>query len=416
MRIGMLSQWYDPEGGSAAVAGAISRQLVELGHDVHVLTGFPNYPIGKVYPGYRIRPYQYEQRAGVHVHRVPLLPSHDRSAMRRAVTYLSFGASAAARQRLLRSVDVWLVYSTPATAAMPALVAHALYRRPYVLLVQDLWPDTVVDSGFVQRGRLLSATVRGIHAFCDASYRRAAAVVVTAPGMAEVIRGRGIPAGKLSVVPNWVDEAVFRPVPPDPALADRLGLTGFVVMYAGSLGEPQGLETAIEAMRLLGDLTDLRLVFVGTGVAEQRLRTAAAGMDNVSFLGQQPPERMAGLLALSQVQLVSLRDRPLFHATLPSKLQAALATGRPVMGAVPGDAARLIDRSGAGLAVPPGDPAALAGALRRLHRLDAAAREEMGRAGRQFYLDHLSARVGGAALSEILGRAAAPRLLDGVRV
>jgi glycosyltransferase involved in cell wall biosynthesis len=195
-----------------------------------------------------------------------------------------------------------------------------------------------------------------------------------------------------------------------------LGLTGFVVMYAGSLGELQGLDAAIEAMRWLRDLTDVRLVFVGTGVAEQRLRAAAAGMDNVSFLGQQPPERMAGLLALSQVQLVSLRDRPLFHATLPSTLQAALATGRPVVGAVPGDAARRVDRSGAGLAVPPGDPAALAGALRRLYGLGTAAREEMGRAGRRFYLDQLSAREGGAALSEILGRAAAPRLLDGVRV
>jgi colanic acid biosynthesis glycosyl transferase WcaI len=417
MRIGMISQWYDPEGGSAAVAGAISRHLAELGHEMHVLTGFPNYPTGRIYPGYRIRPYQYERRAGVHVHRVPLLPSHDRSAIRRAMTYLSFGASATARQRLLRSVDVWLVYSTPATAAAPALVAHTLYRRPYVLLIQDLWPDTIIDSGFLRQGRLLSATVRGIHAFCDASYRRAAAVVVTAPGMADVIRGRGVSADKLSVVPNWVDESVFRPVPPDPALADRLGLHGFVVMYAGSLGDLQGLETAVEAVRRLGDIGDLRLVFVGTGVAEKRLREAASGMDNVAFIGQQPPDRMAGLLALSDVQLVSLRDRPLFHAILPSKLQAALAAGRPVVGAVPGDAARLITRSGAGTAVPPGDAVALAAGLRRLYELGAGARAAMGRAGRQFYLDHLSARVGGAALSEILGRAAipAPRHSDGVR-
>jgi glycosyltransferase involved in cell wall biosynthesis len=417
MRLGMISQWYDPEGGSAAVAGAICRSLAGLGHEMHVLTGFPNYPTGQVYPGYRIRPYQYERRAGVHVHRVPLVPSHDRSAMRRAMTYLSFGASAAARRTILRSVDAWLVYSTPATAALPALVAQALYRRPYVLLVQDLWPDTVVDSGFVRRGRLLGAAVRGIHAFCDASYRRASAVVVTAPGMADAIRDRGVPAGKLSVVPNWVDETVFRPVPRDRALARELGLAGFVVMYAGSLGDLQGLETAIEAVRLLGDLADLRLVFAGSGVAEPRLREAAGGMANVVFLGQQPPGRMAGLLALSDVQLVSLRDRPLFHSTLPSKLQATLAAGRPIVGAVPGDAARLVTRSGAGLAVPPGDPVALAAALRQVHALSPGAREAMGQAGRQYYLDFLSARVGGAALADVLTQAAAPapRQLAGVR-
>jgi glycosyltransferase involved in cell wall biosynthesis len=415
----MISQWYDPEGGSAAVAGAICRSLAARGHEMHVLTGFPNYPTGRVYPGYRIRRYQYEQHRDVHVHRVPLVPSHDRSAVRRAVTYLSFGASAAARPRLLRSVDAWLVYSTPATAALPALLAQARYRRPYVLLVQDLWPDTVVDSGFVRPGRLLGAAVRGIHAFCDAAYHRAAAVVVTAPGMADVIRARGVPADKLTVVPNWVDETVFRPVPPDPGLARRLGLDGFVVMYAGSLGDLQGLETAIEAVRLLPDLPDVRLVFAGSGVAEPRLRAAAAGLRRVSFLGQQPPERMAQLLALSDAQLVSLRDRPLFHATLPSKVQAALAVGRPIIGAVPGDAARLVQRSGAGLAVPPGDAAALAGAIRRLHALGAGARAELGRTGRRYYLEHLSARVGGAALGQVLERAARPGgepvLMDGAR-
>jgi glycosyltransferase involved in cell wall biosynthesis len=406
VRLGVISQWYDPESGSAAVAGAICRSLVAQGHEVHVLTGFPNYPTGRVYPGYRIRPYQYERRAGVHVHRVPLLPSHDRSALRRAATYLSYGGFAAARSRILGSVDAWLVYSTPATAALPALVARARYQRPFVLLVQDLWPDTVVDSGFLAPGRLRDLAVRGIDRFCDATYRRAAAVVVTSPGMADLLRGRGVPGDRLSVVPNWVDESVFRPVPRDPGLAQRLGLTGFVVMYAGSLGQLQGLETVVEAARLLADLPDLRLVLAGSGVAEPRLRAAARGMSNVVFIGQQPPERMSGLLALGDVQLVSLRDRPLCHVTLPSKLQAILAAGRPVVGAVPGDAAWLIERSGAGQAVPPGNPVALAEAIRDLHALPPDAREKLGQAGRQYYLDHLSAGVGGAALASILTRAA----------
>ncbi|NEE00190.1 glycosyltransferase family 4 protein [Phytoactinopolyspora halotolerans] len=405
VRLGVITQVYDPETGSAAVPGAISRALAGHGHEVHVLTGFPNYPTGKIYPDYRMRPYQYEFRSGVHVHRIPLVPSHDRSAARRAMTYLSFGASAALRWRILRSVDAWLVYSTPATVAMPALVANTLFGRPYVLLIQDLWPDTVVNSGFMHDGRFLNAAVRGLHAFCDTAYRRASSVMVTAPGMADVICQRGVPADKLSLVPNWVDESVFRPVPRNTELARKLGIDGFVVMYAGSLGDLQGLDTAIEAVQLLTDLTDVRLVFVGSGVAEDRLRAAADGMSNVHFLGQQPVAQMAELMALSDVQLVSLQDLPMFRATLPSKVQAALATGRPIVGAVAGDAARIISESGAGVVVPPGDPHELAAAVRGLHSLGATARESMGCAGRRFYEDTLSARVGSTALADALERA-----------
>ncbi len=405
LRLGVVSPCYDPESGSAAVAGAICRSLAGLGHEVHVLTGFPNYPTGRIYPGYRVRPYQYELRSGVHVHRVPLVPSHDRSPWRRATTYLSFAASASARWQLLRRVDGWLVLSSQATAAVPAMLAHALFRRPYVLHIQDLWPQTVVDSGFVRRPAVLRSMVRYLHAFCDLSYRRAAAIAVTAPGMTTALQDRGVPADKLSVVPNWVEESIFSPVPRDPVLADRFGLTGFIVMYAGSLGDLQGLGTAIEAMGKLSDLPDVKLVFAGGGVAEQRLRRAAHGMGNVLFLGQQPLARMARLMALGDVQLVSLRDLPLFDATLPSKVQATLASGRPVIGAVRGDAARMIERSGAGPVVPPEDAACLADAIRALYELSDTAREALGLAGRQFYLDHLSGPVGSTALSNLVRNA-----------
>ncbi len=404
IRLGVVSQWYDPE--PAAVAGCICRVLVALGYETHVLTGFPNYPTGRTYPGYRIRPYRYEMSQGVHVHRVALLPSHDRSAVRRAGNYLSYAMSAAARPRILRSVDVWLVNSTPATVALPAMVGRALFGRPYVLLIQDLWPESVVESGFVPRGRALSMIERGIHTFCHASYRGAASIAVTAPGMAEILARRGVPADKLAFVPNWADETLFHPVPRDEALARDLGLGGFTVMYAGNLGDLQGLETAIDAARLLGDVPGLRLVFVGTGIAETRLQAAADGAANVTFLGRQPVSLMPRLLALGDVHLVSLADRPLFHSTLPSKLQSTLACGRPVVGSVPGDAARLVERSGAGLAVPPGDALALAGAIRRLHGLEPEAREAMGQAGRRYYLDHMSAAVGGAALARLLEQAA----------
>jgi colanic acid biosynthesis glycosyl transferase WcaI len=396
MRLGVISQWYDPEEGSAGVAGAICRSLVALGHEVHVLTGFPNYPHGRVYPGYRVRPYQYEHRAGVHVHRLPLVPNHDRSALRRAVNYLSFAASVSLRPDLLSSVQAWLVYSTPATVAVPAMLARGLLRRPYVLFIQDLWPDTVTESGFLGQGRMVRVVTPMLSRFCHASYRRATSIAVTSPGMAEILVSRGVPAPKLSVVHNWVDEQVFRPRPP------RAARTGFEVMYAGNLGELQGLDTALEAAAGLTDLPDVRLVFVGTGVAEGRLRRAAARLGNVAFLGPQSLERTAALMSESDVQLVSLMDLPLFRATLPSKLQAALATGRPVIGAVAGDAAALIERSGSGLVTPPGDAEALAAAIRKVYAMSADARGALGLAGRQYYVDNLSRSVGSAILTGLL--------------
>jgi glycosyltransferase involved in cell wall biosynthesis len=329
--------------------------------------------------------------------------------VRRGASYCSFAASASTRLGLLRSADAWLVYSSPATAAAPAMLARAVFGRPYVLLVQDLWPDTVVESGFLRPGPALGAATAGLAAFCDASYRWASAVAVTAPGMAEVLRGRGVPATKLTVVPNWVDESVFRPVPPDRGLADRSGLTGFVVMYAGSLGDLQGLDCVVEAAARLRDVPDIQFAFVGSGVAEERLRRAARTLPNVVFLGRQPVDRMADLMAVSAVQLVCLKDVALARSTLPSKVQAALCAGRPVIGVVPGDAARLIETSGAGQAVAPGDAGALAAAVARLHSLGAPAREAMGRAGRRYYLDNLGERVGSAALSGLLESAVRPR-------
>ena len=231
-----------------------------------------------------------------------------------------------------------------------------------------------------------------MHRFCDATYRGASSVAVISPGMAEVLAERGVPRCKLSVVPNWVDERVFRPVGRDAELARSLGLSGFTVMYAGSMGNLQGLEIALDALDRLGDLHDLTLAFVGSGVAEPRLRELAArhGEDRVRFLGQQPIERMVPLLALGDVQLISLRDLPLFRSTTPSKIQATLAAGRPVVAAVAGDAARLIDESGAGFTVPPGDANALAAAIRRMYEMGEERREELGRSGRRFYLDRLS--------------------------
>ncbi len=409
----MISQWYDPEQGSAAIPGGIARALVDGGHDVHVVTGYPNYPQGKLYEGYKISWRRTEMLAGVTVHRVPLLPSHDRSQVRRAANYLSFALAAISELRLMASCDVVLVYSTPATVAIPALVAKVLMRTPYVLLVQDLWPDTVVGSGLLGRSTpTLRVVLAVLERFCRRTYASASGIALTAPAMESVLAERGVPRHRLSVVTNWVDESLFRPVPKSEELAGTLGLRGaFVLMYAGSLGDVQGLHTVVQAVTHLRDLRDLQLVFVGTGVAEAGLRDLVIeqGLNNVKFLGQRSLEEMPALLAIGDLQLVCLRDLPLFRFTLPSKVQVLLACGRPVVASAAGDTAAVIEQAGAGLSAAPGDPAALAYLVRQLYQLPNEQRESMGRAGQRYYADHMSSRVGIRQLEGLLARAASGR-------
>lgn len=411
-RVGMVSHWYDPERGSAALPGVIARSLVARGHTVDVLTGFPNYPSGTLYPGYRVRPYRRESSGGVTIHRAPLYPSHDARPMHRAANFLSFAAAGAlVAPAALRAADAALVFCSPATAAIPALSLRLLRRVPYVLHIQDLWPDSVVSSGFVASSRV-GRLERVLQAYCDVIYRHAHTIAVTSPGMAEAVAARGVPESRLAFVPNWADEASFLPAAKDHELAGELGLDApFVVMYAGNFGEYQALDVLVEAATLLRSHTDIRFALVGSGVEETRLRRMVAERDlaNVTFVGPQPFGRMGAILALGDVQVVSLQDRPLFRTTLPSKLQGVLAAGRPVVGALVGDAAAVVRASSAGLVVRPGSATELADAVLNLRTRGGEALGRLGAAGRAYYEAEFSEAVAGGRLSELLDRAAGDR-------
>lgn len=388
MRILLLSQWFDPEPHLKGLAFA--RALQQRGHEVEVLTGFPNYPTGKVYPGYRVRPWQRESVEGIRVNRVALYPSHDRSGVRRAASYGSFAASAAALGPwLVRKPDVVHVYNL-VTLAPACLALRLLKGCPFVLDVQDLWPDSVADSGMLGYPLCL----RALGTWCRFAYRRAAHLAVQSPGIRNELARRGIPAGKMSVVPNYCDEASMRPAPRDPELARALGLEGrFVVLFAGTMGIAQGLETVLEAAALVRDsLPDVCLALMGAGVQRDVLERQAreAGLVNVRFLPARPAQEMAPALALADALLVHLKDSPLHRITVPSKTQAYLAAGRPIVMAVAGDAADLVSRASAGILCRPGDAGALAEAIARMRALAPSERERMGQAGARFYREELS--------------------------
>ncbi|MGG5260596.1 glycosyltransferase family 4 protein [Phycicoccus avicenniae] len=410
LRVLMLTQWYDPEGGAAGHPGVVARALRDLGHEVHVVTGVPIYPLGKVFPEYRNRLYQRELIDGVTVHRGPIFPSHDARASRRMATYLSFALSGILTTlRGARGVDVVYVYSSPATTALPALVLGPFRRWPVVLHIQDLWPDSVTASGFVASTRA-GLVERLLHRFCALTYRRSTTVAVSAPGMIDILEERGVPADKLRLVPNWADEEHFGPRPRSQSLAAELGLQApTVVMYAGNFGELQDLGTVVDAAALLRDRDDILVALVGSGVAEARLKAAVTdrGLTNVRFVPPQPFEEIATVLALADAQLVTLKDVPLLRSTLPSKLQANLAAGHPVIGAVRGDAASVIADSGSGIVVPPGDARALADAIARFAELPLEARAEMGRTARSTYEHRFSRATVSAMLDRVLREAVA---------
>lgn len=380
MRILILSQWYPPE--PALLLQELAQTLQQLGHEVQVLTGFPNYPSGKVYPPYRVRAWQRETLAGVPLVRVPLYPEHSRSGIRRIVNYVSFAVSAAVLGPLLaRRPDVIFVYHPPLTIGLPAWVLSRLWRLSFVYQVQDMWPETLAATGMIHQPRILQA----VAAFARWVYRRAAAILVISPGFKENLLAKGVQRDKLHMIPNWVDTDTFHPGQPDPALAAQLGLDGkFNVMFAGNIGEAQGLGTVLEAAVMLRDEARVQFVIVGDGVALDGLQRVAAeqGLANVRFLGRFPEHQMPPLYALADVLLVHLRDDPLFRITVPHKVLAYMASGKPILAALSGDAAKVVEDAGAGIACAPQQPAALAAAVRQLQALTPEARATMGQRAR----------------------------------
>jgi colanic acid biosynthesis glycosyl transferase WcaI len=377
-----------------------AQVMAAQGHTVEVLTGFPNYPGGKVYPGYHIRPWQREEMEGIRVNRVVLYPSHDQSGLRRMLNYLSFALSCLLLGPwLVGKADVIYVYNL-VTLGPAAFWLRFLFRAKVLLDVQDLWPESVMNSGMLPGGvgkRLLAA-------ICNGVYRHADWLVVLSPGFKQELVQRGIPPKRIEVIYNWVDEAAQKPASRDEGLARELGMNGrFNILFAGTMGVMQGLDTVLAAAQLCQQtVPQAQFVFVGGGVDRPRLEAEATrlGLTNVRFLPRQEPEAMGPLYALADALLVHLKDDPLFRITIPSKTQAYLYMGRPILMAMQGDAAELVKQAEAGLLCPPQDPEALATAVAQLAALPSEAREQMGRDGAAFYAEKLAMEIGVARFAE----------------
>ena len=394
MRILLLSQFWTPEPILKGIPFA--KELVRRGHEVEVLTGFPNYPGGKIYPGYRLALFRRETLDGIRVNRVWLYPSHDTSGKRRVLNYLSFALSACLIAPFVtRRADVIYVYHPPATVGLPARWLSALKKAPVVYDVQDLWPDTVAASGM-----LPARLAQGLARYCDWVYRKVDRIAALSPGFKRTLVERGIDPEKIDVIPNWCDEDALRP--PEEVPTDG----PFTVLFAGTMGYAQALDPVLDAAALLhGRNVDVRFRFVGGGMERDRLAARAESIPNVEFLPRRPMDEMPALVASADALLVHLRDDPLFAITVPSKIQSYLYAGKPILMGVRGDAADIVGKAEAGVLFEPEDAESLAAAVASLMAMAPEARQAMGMRGATYYAERLALVHGATSFEKAFERA-----------
>jgi len=384
MRLLIVSQYYWPEGFRINdVASTLAERVVE----VEVLTGKPNYPGGRVFDGYRASGCQQEVHQNIRVNRIPLL-ARGRGGMRLALNYLSFIVSGLLfAPWLLRKkrFDVIFVYApSPILQAIPAIFLGWLKGAPVVLWVQDLWPESLSATGHV-RNRLVLKLVELVVRLI---YRHVDLLLVQSHAFEAPVRASASDT-PIIYYPNSVDDAFAQPANGEVPAVEGLG-KGFSVMFAGNIGAAQAVDVIVEAATLLRAYPDINFVVLGDGSSREGMLKEAQqrGLNNLHLPGRFPVDTMPGFMQQASALLVTLADRPIFAATVPNKVQAYLAAGRPIIACLNGEGARLVVEAGAGVATPAEDAGALAEAVLNLYRLPGGEREKMGANGRRYFHEH----------------------------
>jgi glycosyltransferase involved in cell wall biosynthesis len=366
MRILFVTENFPPEVNAAATR-VYERAVhwVKAGHEVWVLTCFPNFPQGRIYPGYRQKPFEHGLMDGIHVVRLPTYVARNEGFFRRTLDFMSFMAASIAAAPFLRRPDVVAATSPQFFSAVAGWAIAALRRRPFVFEVSDLWPASIAAVGAMRKGRIYRA-LEALELFL---YRRAAAVVVLTPSFRDDLIRRGIDAGKIAVVINGVDLHRYQPRDKDAELVERFGLRGkFVVGYIGTHGMAHALENAVCAAELLRAEPRFRLLLAGDGAAKAALQAQAARaqLDDVVFVDPQPKSMMPRIWSVCDAALIHLKDDSTFSEVIPSKMFEAMAMGLPLLMAAPqGEGSRIIERHRAGACVSSSEPGALAREITR---------------------------------------------------
>ena len=386
MKVLIVSHYFWPE---QFRINDLTQALKECGHGVSVLTGMPNYPGGKLFEGYHWWRKRYDEMDGVPVYRTPMFLRRQGRGWQLALNYFSFalfGCLLAPWYFRRHDFDVIFVYEpSPFTVGIPAILMRKLKKAPLLFWVQDLWPESLTAAGAVEAPAVLKVVgrvVRWIYRHCDR-------VLVQSEAFVEPAVAAGAVRERVRYYPNWA-EAFYKPLSAA-AIPDVDLPSGFKVMFAGNMGEAQSLETIVAAANRLKGKADVHWIMIGDGrrrtwMQQEIQRLALDGQ--VHFVGSFPAETMPEFFAHADALLVTLKADQVFSQTIPSKVQSYMACGRPLLAALDGEGARVVEESGSGLAVPAEDDKALADAAMQLHRLPAVERQAMGMRGHAYYSAH----------------------------
>lgn len=371
MRITFLCQYFPPEmGAPAARTHEHARHWVTLGHDVTVITGFPNHPTGIIRPEYRGNFIKREKVDGIDLLRTWIYCAPNKGFLKRILNFLSFFLSSFLLGGLLtRRPDVVVGTSPQFFCAVSACLLSVIKRVPFVFEVRDIWPQSAIELGALKNPLL----IRALEAIEMLMYRRAAMIVIVAESTKPYLLAKGIPAAKIVLVPNGIDPqylAQAQAADGDSVREELQAGDKFIVSYIGTHGMSHALDTVLRAAAALRDDPAIHFLFVGEGAEKDRLRALATelSLDNVTFLKEQPRERLLAFYKASDVSLVPLRRLDIFKKVLPSKLFELMGTGSPIICSVEGEAASLITQASAGLCIEPENVTALCEAIRQLRR------------------------------------------------
>lgn len=413
MKILYISQYFLPEmGAPAARASELSKHWAEAGHEVTVLTGFPNHPTGVIPHEYRAhfrRLVQKEKIGRVHVFRTWLLPFPNRKAYERILNYTSFCISAAITGLFLSRPEVIIGSSPQLLVALSAWWLARWKRAPFVFEVRDLWPESLIGVGMGNANSSLHKALAKIAGFL---YRNADRIVVVTPAFENyLVEHWDVPREKISVIENGVETHLFAPAD-GVAKKQQLGLEGkFVAAYIGTMGMAHGLETVIATAALM-QRTDPEVVFLLIGEGAEKARivrlSRERGLSNLQFVEQQPREKIPDCIAAADVCLVPLRKSEIFKTVIPTKMLEFMSCARPVILGVEGQAQSILEEAQGGLAVEPENANALAQAIRRLNANHDLALE-LGQRGREYVVRRFSRHRTAEKYIDELERLMAPR-------
>lgn len=388
MRVLIWTQYFWPENFHI---NEVARNLHAQGVEVTVLTGKPNYPEGKIFDGYKAAGIQKEEYSGFDVIRIPLRQRGKNSGKGLALNYLSFiisGYLFAPYALRGRKFDVVFVYApSPLLQALPAIYVAWLKRAPLVLWVQDVWPDALVATGFIKSRwilRMVGLGVRYIYRFSDA-------ILIQSEAFRASVERWTSKRDNIRYFPNSAEDMTFElSTESQCSRVAKAVAQGFSVVFAGNIGTAQSCETIIAAAKMLQSVENIKFYLIGNGSMADKIAKSieVEGLDNVVMIGQVHAEDMASIYASASVLLLTLRDEPALSATIPSKLQSYLASGKPIIASCNGEPAKVVNKASGGLTCPAGVASALAEAVIKLYEMPPEERARIGKNGREYFVNH----------------------------